>query len=257
MPVALMSLFGPFLMSWKEQNDELVVWFALKWYWVDWRTTSKRSRGVDDLSSLPAGPATMQGWRWVAISPDSFFAFVVNGHNRNMSVFPSTLNPSDQWGSCLYCGHRWEGCALANSLLWIPPACFNRMTLNRSLLLSQTRQVLEELTELPVMVELASDFLDRNTPVFRDDVCFFISQSGWLAFAFFHPRGPLWSPLFCFPPSVKYLLRSSVCVCASLVWCEISVVGFLWMRHFQNGPVSCKNFSKQTKTINNISLFRF
>ncbi|KFP92722.1 Glutamine--fructose-6-phosphate aminotransferase [isomerizing] 2, partial [Apaloderma vittatum] len=40
-----------------------------------------------------------------------------------------------------------------------------------------TRQVLEELTELPVMVELASDFLDRNTPVFRDDVCFFISQS--------------------------------------------------------------------------------
>ncbi|MGH0125739.1 UNVERIFIED_CONTAM: hypothetical protein FKN15_001573 [Acipenser sinensis] len=38
--------------------------------------------------------------------------------------------------------------------------------------------VLEELTELPVMVELASDFMDRNTPVFRDDVCFFISQSG-------------------------------------------------------------------------------
>ncbi|XP_030214365.1 glutamine--fructose-6-phosphate aminotransferase [isomerizing] 1 isoform X1 [Gadus morhua] len=41
-----------------------------------------------------------------------------------------------------------------------------------------TRQILEELTELPVMVELSSDFLDRNTPVFRDDVCFFISQSG-------------------------------------------------------------------------------
>ncbi|KAG8238432.1 hypothetical protein J437_LFUL002889 [Ladona fulva] len=41
-----------------------------------------------------------------------------------------------------------------------------------------TRQLLEELTELPVMIELASDFLDRNTPVFRDDVCFFISQSG-------------------------------------------------------------------------------
>lgn len=50
--------------------------------------------------------------------------------------------------------------------------------LSSTLLLSQTRQVLEELTELPVMVELASDFLDRNTPVFRDDVCFFISQSG-------------------------------------------------------------------------------
>ncbi|KAH9421851.1 Glucosamine--fructose-6-phosphate aminotransferase 1, partial [Dermatophagoides pteronyssinus] len=41
-----------------------------------------------------------------------------------------------------------------------------------------TRQILEELTELPVMIELASDFLDRNTPIFRDDVCFFVSQSG-------------------------------------------------------------------------------
>ncbi|RWS02440.1 glutamine--fructose-6-phosphate aminotransferase [isomerizing] 2-like protein, partial [Dinothrombium tinctorium] len=41
-----------------------------------------------------------------------------------------------------------------------------------------TRQILEELTELPVMVELSSDFLDRRTPIFRDDVCFFISQSG-------------------------------------------------------------------------------
>ena len=64
------------------------------------------------------------------------------------------------------------------------------------------RALLEELTELPVMLDLASDFLDRNTPVFRyirmtiklltkrkiidifhfsifrDDVCFFISQSG-------------------------------------------------------------------------------
>jgi len=41
-----------------------------------------------------------------------------------------------------------------------------------------SRQLLEELTELPVMIDLASDFLDRNTPIFRDDVCFFISQSG-------------------------------------------------------------------------------
>lgn len=49
----------------------------------------------------------------------------------------------------------------------------------------QTRQVLEELTELPVMVELASDFLDRNTPVFRDDVCFFISQSGGETISYF------------------------------------------------------------------------
>ena len=40
------------------------------------------------------------------------------------------------------------------------------------------RQVLEELSELPVVLELASDFLDRETPIFRDDVCIFISQSG-------------------------------------------------------------------------------
>jgi glutamine---fructose-6-phosphate transaminase (isomerizing) len=41
-----------------------------------------------------------------------------------------------------------------------------------------TRQLMEELTSLPVSIELASDFLDRGTPIFRDDTCFFISQSG-------------------------------------------------------------------------------
>lgn len=40
------------------------------------------------------------------------------------------------------------------------------------------RQVMEELTELPVTIELASDFLDRQTPLFRSDVCMFVSQSG-------------------------------------------------------------------------------
>ena len=44
---------------------------------------------------------------------------------------------------------------------------------------------MEELTQLPVVVELASDFLDRSTPIFRDDVCFFISQSGKFFFFFF------------------------------------------------------------------------
>ncbi|XJO73997.1 hypothetical protein BDV3_004884 [Batrachochytrium dendrobatidis] len=41
-----------------------------------------------------------------------------------------------------------------------------------------TRATFEELTEIPVSVELASDFLDRGTPIFRDDVCIFVSQSG-------------------------------------------------------------------------------
>ncbi|EDK44574.1 glucosamine-fructose-6-phosphate aminotransferase [Lodderomyces elongisporus NRRL YB-4239] len=41
-----------------------------------------------------------------------------------------------------------------------------------------TRSIFEELTEIPVSVELASDFLDRKSPVFRDDTCVFVSQSG-------------------------------------------------------------------------------
>lgn len=35
-----------------------------------------------------------------------------------------------------------------------------------------------ELTELPISVELSSAFLDEKIPVFRDDVCVFVSQSG-------------------------------------------------------------------------------
>ena len=54
--------------------------------------------------------------------------------------------------------------------------CLIMMILNAVMFVvfNQTRQLIEELTELPVMVELASDFLDRETPIFRDDVCFFI-----------------------------------------------------------------------------------
>lgn len=58
------------------------------------------------------------------------------------------------------------------------------------------RQFMEEVTELPVVLELASDFLDRQTPIFRDDVCFFISQSGetadtLMALRYCKPRGAL------------------------------------------------------------------
>ncbi|CCH62738.1 hypothetical protein TBLA_0I00790 [Henningerozyma blattae CBS 6284] len=41
-----------------------------------------------------------------------------------------------------------------------------------------TRAIFEEFSDLPVSIELASDFLDRKCPVFRDDVCVFVSQSG-------------------------------------------------------------------------------
>lgn len=40
------------------------------------------------------------------------------------------------------------------------------------------RAVFEELTNLPVTMELASDFVDRQSPLFRDDCCVFVSQSG-------------------------------------------------------------------------------
>ena len=40
------------------------------------------------------------------------------------------------------------------------------------------RQTVESLTDLPVNLELASDLLDRRSPVFRDDMCVFVSQSG-------------------------------------------------------------------------------
>jgi len=40
------------------------------------------------------------------------------------------------------------------------------------------RGIFEELAEIPIAVELASDFLDRQAPVFRDDTCVFVSQSG-------------------------------------------------------------------------------
>ena len=40
------------------------------------------------------------------------------------------------------------------------------------------RQLVEELTGIPVTLELASDLLDRQGPMFRDDTCLFVSQSG-------------------------------------------------------------------------------
>lgn len=40
------------------------------------------------------------------------------------------------------------------------------------------RSLFEELTGVPVSVDIASDFLDRSPPVFRDDTCIFVSQSG-------------------------------------------------------------------------------
>lgn len=40
------------------------------------------------------------------------------------------------------------------------------------------RQTVEELADIPVALELASDLMDRRTWLFRDDMCVFVSQSG-------------------------------------------------------------------------------
>jgi len=40
------------------------------------------------------------------------------------------------------------------------------------------RLLIEELSTAPVSLEIASDFLDRNPPIYRSDTCIFISQSG-------------------------------------------------------------------------------
>ena len=40
------------------------------------------------------------------------------------------------------------------------------------------RPVLEKLVQMPVSMELASDLLDRPTPIYRNDTCIFMSQSG-------------------------------------------------------------------------------
>ena len=37
---------------------------------------------------------------------------------------------------------------------------------------------MEELADVPVALELASDLMDRRCPIFRDDTCVFVSQSG-------------------------------------------------------------------------------
>lgn len=42
---------------------------------------------------------------------------------------------------------------------------------------------MEELVNLPVACELASDLLDRRCPIFRDDTCVFVSQVSMLSVA--------------------------------------------------------------------------
>merc|ERR1712087_627223 len=40
------------------------------------------------------------------------------------------------------------------------------------------RGFIEEMAEIPVDLQLASDLMDRQCPIFREDTCIFLSQSG-------------------------------------------------------------------------------
>ncbi|KAK9053813.1 hypothetical protein SSX86_024887 [Deinandra increscens subsp. villosa] len=60
---------------------------------------------------------------------------------------------------------------------------YNHITPTQSLTLHQLRNCSlcslgDELTGIPVMMEIASDLLDRLAPVYRDDTTIFVSQSG-------------------------------------------------------------------------------
>ena len=44
--------------------------------------------------------------------------------------------------------------------------------------LQRIHACVQDLVEIPIVLELASDLLDRRCPVFRDDTFVFVSQSG-------------------------------------------------------------------------------
>ncbi|KAK4698247.1 glutamine---fructose-6-phosphate transaminase (isomerizing), partial [Phenoliferia sp. Uapishka_3] len=92
-----------------------------------------------------------------------------------------------------------------------------------------TRSIFEELTEIPVSIELASDFLDRKTPIFRDDVCIFVSQSGEtadtiLAMRYCLERGSLNIGVVSELPLVLWVVARRR-VAADEVWFIADVVG--------------------------------
>ena len=79
------------------------------------------------------------------------------------------------------CGSSYHGCLAARPLLEEASTLPARTSL--TLLFGLQAQIRHparpvQMTELPVQLELASDFLDRRCPVSRADSCFFVSQSG-------------------------------------------------------------------------------
>lgn len=80
------------------------------------------------------------------------------------------------------------------------------------------RQTVESLTDLPVNLELASDLLDRRSPIFRDDMCVFVSQSGETADTM-HVSGKL---------SAKRMALTSLTVSAVCAPCYASNCCYCW-----------------------------
>lgn len=62
------------------------------------------------------------------------------------------------------------------------------------------------------MVEFVSDFLDRNIFVFRDDVCFFISQLGEIVDIFL---------VLCYCKDCGVFIVGVINIVGSFIFCEI------------------------------------
>lgn len=68
-------------------------------------------------------------------------------------------------------GQKWRYIRKASRLLF-----FGCGTSHHAALLTQS--LFERFANRPVHIEMSSDFLDRKPPIYRDDVCVFVSQSG-------------------------------------------------------------------------------
>ncbi|KAF9235166.1 hypothetical protein BU15DRAFT_78260 [Melanogaster broomeanus] len=113
-----------------------------------------------------------------------------------------------------------------------------------------TRAIFEELTKIPVSVELASDFLGRKMPIFHDDVCVFISQNGETADTILTLRYCLECGALCIGvvKTVGSTPNLSLILCVDVSTLPMASQTVPWPRkpsrrlmdphHFSNGPVT-------------------
>jgi len=140
-------------------------------------TSPKREGQQTESTHLPPSPRTIDILDTKVSKPVDIHSLLLREIHEQVDSICNTMRGRVRFDK------TWPGVILGGILNFVPEIHRCR----RILLIGSgtsyhvalaTRQVLEELTEFAVMVDQASDFLDRGTPVFRDDVCFFLSQSG-------------------------------------------------------------------------------